>query len=243
LVVLALIAVAVGSPSPLDVRITGLRTTGQFSTVAQISVSAHNRTNRALTPRFSVNSNHASSFWYVLDRPSAGQVTVPPHQTRSFVLRAPDAQSMPQVSQDFAVEAFTRDPDAVSTSDRLRFSQALVYLTPSLVDRPVPVGQPLHLAAQLHTRFGTPITHAGTIVELGQVVYTPPGPVTAASSINSGARGRSALARTDGSGRATFTVVGLRPQDAPVFYQAWIDNAQRGPSGYSTPVLVHYYRP
>ena len=65
---LAALVVAVTAPQPLELEILELHSTGQLRTIDGIELRVHNRSDRPLTPHFTVaNGGYLTSFWYPLD--------------------------------------------------------------------------------------------------------------------------------------------------------------------------------
>jgi hypothetical protein len=129
----------------------------------------------------------------------------------------------------------------VSTSVRQRLNPVSVRLTPREVERPVPVGKPVTLTAQLQDRVGNPVRQAGEEIELGQIVYSERSLVPGLASINGRPEGASPVAAvTDEDGRARFRVVGVEAQRDPVYLQAWLEVEGSGPSGYSDKLSIRF---
>ncbi|MFP5346211.1 MAG: hypothetical protein ACLGIA_04190 [Actinomycetes bacterium] len=222
---------------PLALEVSGVRTTGAWQTVSEVTVSVANRTDHALSPTFTVNDNgRTTSFWSVSDR-----TPLQPHEHRSVTLVAPDTASMPAVSSGFKVLAFVEAPKAVASSPTYQPAELSVSLSPLAVQGPVPAGQEVVLTAQLRDRLGAPVARAGVPVSLSQVVYAQEALVPANTSVNGGPQGQSpVVAMTDAHGVATFRARGLQAQRDAVYYQAWVDGADAVPSGFSNNVLVRF---
>jgi uncharacterized membrane protein len=242
LATVVLAGLAVAAPAPLDVDIVDMRSTGQLQSISELTVRVRNRTDRDLEPAFTVNANGTTTtFWYALGRSGTAAVSVPAGATRELTLHAPNTASMPGLSDGFVVEAFTDDPATVSTSVRQRLNPVSVRLTPREVERPVPVGKPVTLTAQLQDRVGNPVRQAGEEIELGQIVYSERSLVPGLASINGRPEGASPVAAvTDEDGRARFRVVGVEAQRDPVYLQAWLEVEGSGPSGYSDKLSIRF---
>ena len=238
---LAVAAVALTRREPLEISVLGTRSTGQLQTLDEVTVRVTNRTARTVHPHFTINAaDHATTFWYVLARNGARDVAVPPHRSVTVTLQAPNTASMPGLTAPLTVEAFTARPASVSVSHRYLLSPVGTSIVPEAVDAPVPVGRAVRLTVQAENRYGLPVHRAGIPIVLNQTVYGQSGFFAGESSINGHPEGLSPVTmRTDASGRCTFVVVGVQPQSAPVYYQAWIDDGAT-PYGYSNQLSVHY---
>ena len=76
---LAALVVAVTAPQPLKLEILELHSTGQLRTIDGIELRVHNRSDRPLTPHFTVaNGGYLTSFWYPLGEAEAGR-SIPAH--------------------------------------------------------------------------------------------------------------------------------------------------------------------
>lgn len=242
--VVGVAGLALSSPPPLDVQITGLKTTGAWQSVQEVSVRVTNRTGYTMTPTFSVNSrSHASTPWHV-GGGSGDAVAIPPHAARVLRLLAPNSPSMPQLGGPFFVMAFTSGPGAVSVSDRYVPSPLSVELSPMSVDRLVAADEPVTITAALRDRLGAPVHRAGVRVRLSQVVYAQESLIPGNSSINGKPQGQSPVAGvTDANGEVRFVVRGLQPQSDPIYYQAWVAERGHVPYGYSDALMIRFVPP
>ena len=235
-------AIAVAIPGPLRIHVINYRSTGQLQTINEVTVSVTDPTGRPMHPHFSAYfAGHTHSFWYGWDGQRQIDTSVPPHASRTFVLRAPDVQSMIPLRSGFVIEAFTEGPAAVSTAEVSRQQPMSVVLHPASVGTPVAVGRVVTLVAQLSDRLERPVLQAGVQVELGQVVYEQTGLLPGEASINGNVEGRSPVgALTDSQGRAHFRVVAVQSQQYPTFFQAWLAPAGGAPHGYSDQLSIQF---
>lgn len=235
-------ALAVAVPGPLRIHVIDYRSTGQLQTINEVTVSVTDTTGRTMHPHFSAYfAGHTHSFWYAWDGRHQIDTTVPSHASRTFVLRAPDVQSMIPLRSGFVIEAFTKGPAAVSTAGASRQQPMSVVLQPASVGTPVAVGRVVTLVAQLSDRYERPIHQAGVQVELGQVVYEQTGLLPGEANINGNGEGRTPVgAITDSHGRAHFSVVAVQSQQYPIFFQAWLAPAGGAPHGYSDQLSIQF---
>lgn len=222
---------------PLAIQIVGVQTSGQYGTVSGLRLRVRNRTDRALTPHFTVMlGGYQSSFWLT----PQGPTRVPPKSSKTITLDAPNTDSMPSITGGFAVDAFVTNPS--------RFSDTPMYLPPTdqtvvlpfAVNHVVPLGRSIDLTVQVRNRLGRPIHRAGIIVALGQVIYAEKGMVYAESQINGYPEGQTPVTeRTNSNGIAVFNIKDLQSQPYPIYYQAYI--ASHGyPHGYSNVVSIRF---
>jgi uncharacterized membrane protein len=236
---------AVVAPSPLAMTVQSLHTNGQKMSVLDVTVAITNRTDSTLTPHFTINSNgYPTNFWYPQGSTSGNtSTTLAPHATQTVTLHAPDTSSMPGVNSPFQVFAYTQGPNAISSTSPYVPTPTSVTLTPTAFDKPIAVGTPVQITAQLTDRIGRNVRKAGVRLSLGQVIYAEAGLLGGESSINGKPQGASpGFAVTDANGAATFTVVGKQARNDPTYFQSWITGDEHGaPSGYSSIVSVQFY--
>ncbi|WP_354700964.1 hypothetical protein DSM112329_01258 [Paraconexibacter sp. AEG42_29] len=235
-----LVTVALASPQPLEMRIVGMQTTGQQQSVRQITVKVHNNTGAAVTPVFSIMAGqYLTRAW----RPK-GSALVPAHGEATVTLAAPNQQSMPAIEGGWVVTAFSRRPDALSTSVGIPANADRLSMVPSTINAPVAVGQHVPVKVQLRNRLGAAQRRAGVRVSLGQVVYTQDGILGGETRINGSPVGQSPVtAVTDDRGLAHFDVVGATALEAPVFFQAWINPSGEAPHAYSAQLAITFTDP
>jgi uncharacterized membrane protein len=229
---------ALTDPSPLNLSIISVHTTGQQGSVDELTVSVHNASSHQLSPHFIVGGGPYVGLPWFADAGSPG-FHIAPGADAVYRLRAPDVTSMPSINGGFKVDAFTSSPSSVSSSDVVTLGDMFTRLMPNATDRIVPAGQPLDLTVQLIDRFGRAIPRAGVPIAIGQAEYTPAGLFAGETIINGGRVGASPeIAMTDPQGVAHFTVLAPRPISREVFFQAWV--AQGAPSGYSKQLSVWF---
>jgi uncharacterized membrane protein len=234
------VAVALASPQPLKLYIVGIRSTGQLQSVREITAKVTNTTNQDVTPVFSVISGaYLSRAWI-----PQGTATVRAKRTALITLIAPNQQAMPSLEGGWVLIAFSRHPDAMSTSRIMPSSNDRLSLLPSTVNRPVPIGQTVNLDVQLRNQLGYPQAKAGVPVLMGQVVYGQDGILAGEAQINDHATGRTPVGTvTDTQGVAHFQIRGEAAQDAPVFFQAWIGSETQPPHAYSQQLSIQFVSP
>ncbi len=228
---------ALTASPPVEVQVLTARTTGAWQTVSEVVVQVRNRTDAPLPVHLTLNDDgRTTSFWTASD-PSP----IPAGASRELTLRAPDAASMPDVESAFRVLAFTTTPATVSGSAPYALSRVSVSLSPSGLDREVPLGEPVELRVQLRDERGVPVARAGVPVSLSQVIYAESALLPGSTSVNGGPQGQSPTqVVTDATGAARFVVKALQPSRDPVYYQAWISSPDQAPHGYSRSVLIRF---
>lgn len=248
LVILLSLGLAAAARAPLSLKVVGLHSNGQEQRVTAADLRVHNNSGSSVRPYFTVNSGgYITNFWTPSEAATGnGATVIPPHATRELTITAPDVPSMPGISEPFQVYAYTTAPtQSVSASDVQRPTTRTLYLSPAVVDTPIPLGQPIHFTVEVDDRFGRPIHEAGIRIQLAQIVYAEHGLLGGAASINGGLEGASPLAAfTDASGRAIFVVRGVQAGADPTYFQAWIAPLRRvPPTGYSQIVAVRFVQP
>jgi len=235
------LTVALASPAPLEIRLTGFQTNGQLRAVQQLTAVVINHSDQTLTPHFAVNSaGQMTTFWNV----TGGPATLRPHQSAVYTLIAPNLGSMPPVTSGFQVQAVTPTPETISTSRTIIPEQMSTQLTPGYINRPVVLGQTLHFAVQLRDHYGAPIRRAHVPVALGQIIYSQNALINGESTINDGNIGETpVIAATDARGIAHFTVTDTSVQSAPIYYESWVAQPNLYPYGYSSIVIVNWAQP
>jgi uncharacterized membrane protein len=238
-----LVVLIVSSSPPLDVKVVGLRSTGQLRTIDGIRVRVTNRSSRPLRPHFAViNGGYLTSFWYALGSTTQrSAIVVRPHETTQFFLRAPNAQSMPSIEAGFVVEAFTASPATVSASKLVPPIARHLVISPSALNQPVRITRPVKLSVQLVNLLGNPVRQRGTLVALGQIIYGERSLLPGEASIDGRPEGETPITRrTDEQGRVNFTIHGVQAQSEPVFFQAWIAPARGAPTGFSNLLAIQF---
>ncbi len=236
---MAVVAVALTSSSPLTVAITGIRTTGQLATVERIQVRVHNRSNAPVRPTFTVETGGViSAFWRMRNPPPP----LRPGANATYTLLSPNEAAQPSVAGGFAVTAFTTGPDAVSTSGVFLPSTWHVALVPDAVANPVGLGAPVTIRAEVLDRLNRPIHVSQIPIYFGQVIYDQHGLVDSTATVNGSAPGKTPVeAITNGNGVATFVVRGTQSTNNPIYFEANLVNfTQFYPYGYSDILLIRF---
>ncbi|HEY1829552.1 MAG TPA: hypothetical protein VGG38_04835 [Acidimicrobiales bacterium] len=237
LAVTAVVAFALTSTPPLDVTISSIRTTGQLATVERIGVTVRNQSDRPLTPAFTVETAGViSAFWRVLNR----ETPVQPGHVGHYTLLSPNVAAQPAVSGGFSVTAFTSGPDTVSSSDVFLPSTWHVALVPDAVSRPVPVGAPVTIRAEILDTLNRRVDVSQVPIYLGQVIYDQHGLINSSAVINGSVAGHTPVsAITNSKGVATFVIRGTQLANDPVYFEANLVNfSQFYPYGYSDILLI-----
>ena len=231
------LTLALATPAPLTLRVLSVTTNGQFERVWQIQVAVTNRSSSAVDPHFTAHStSQLTPFWEVRHGPAK----LRSGQTASYTLVAPDVGSMPFITQPFVVQAVTAQPESISSSSAYTPEQYDCYITPSYVNKAVPLGGTVLLRIQLRSPFGAQVHQRGVPVALGQVIYAQTALVPAEAQINGAPEGQTPVTtRTDASGVATFRVRDATVQgNNPVYFQAYVDPTAGFPHGYSEVVSI-----
>lgn len=235
----ALFAASLMTAAPLTIDVLGIRTTGQLATVEQITVAVHNRTGHAVSPAFTIDEGgNYTTFWRIVHGP--GELAA--GATTSYTLESPSFFAQPSVLGGFQVVAFSDHPAAVSHTAAYTPSSLHIALDPSVVTRPVPVGQPVTVAAQLLDRLDRPVHRADVPIFLGQIIYAQAGLEYATVRINDSRPGATpVVARTNAEGAATFVLRATGANSDPVYFEANLVSATRGyPYGYSTILAIRF---
>ena len=229
--------VAVTTPAPLALRVLASQSTGQFSTLDTLQVQVHNRTSHRIRPHFTVNATgEVTTFWL-----AQGPTIVGPHQTVQYVLRAPNIDSMPSITGQFRVVAFTNAPPSITVSPLVVTGRAVTILQPAAFAHPIPLGSPITLTVQVRNRLGNPIQRAGIPVVLGQTIYAENGILPGETRINGHPEGQSPVqTTTNRQGQATFHIVGVQSLRLPVYFQAYIQPRHGYPYGYSNVDIAYF---
>lgn len=224
---------------PIKITITHVASTGQFSTIDAVTVRAKNRTHHAVRPHFTlmINAGVMTTFWI-----THGPKQLHPNQSATYILEAPNSESMPSILSGFYVDAFTLHPDTMSDTRLFAAPNYETSLLPYAINAPQPLGKSLTFSIQLRNHLGQPIHRAGIAISLGQVVYGQKAISAGETSINGHPEGQSPVTRvTNPQGVATFRIVGKQYQSNPVYFQAFISSSGY-PYGYSNIVIIHFER-
>jgi len=229
------ITAALSVPSPMQMEITNLRTTGELQTIYSIQLKVENRYRHSIEPHFSLSIPQITSFWQITQGPK----TLRPGQVATYEISAPNVQSMPSIDGGFLVDAFTVNPDTISTSRVYRPEKWRAFITPETVDKPVSSSQKINFEVQIFDNVGRRVHQRNVPIYLGQVVYDQDGLYAGESRINDNTEGKSpVMALTNSDGVASFTVAVSQVQSKPIYFQAFIQPNSQFPYGYSQIVSV-----
>jgi heme/copper-type cytochrome/quinol oxidase subunit 4 len=241
LAALAIIYTLTSTP-PLQITVVGKQTTGYLGGINALDIRVHNRTDRTVTPHYTVQTTHGdTTFWYV----SSGPAAIPPEHTVRLTLAVANYQGEPGLSDDFSVLAFTTKPATVSVSDQFAINLWRTATLPEAFDKPVPVGgRGVLLRVQVIDHLNSAVQIAGIPVYLSQSRYTPLGVRRAYAKINGHKPGQSnVIARTNRQGVAVFHIVGTRAGPVPTTIAAHLrDKHGGGVYGSSGQMLISFYR-
>lgn len=231
------IVLGVTSPTPLSLSIRSVSTDGQAGTVNQISLRVTNRSDRRVSPIFSVDAGpYVTPAWLL----AAGPSTLDPHQSAVVVLDAPSPSQAPLVVSRFRVYAFTSSPTSLSEAPLYEVAAYHAELLPLYVGRVVPLGSEITLRVLVLDAFDSAVRRRGIEVSLSSASYTAKGILRSVADVVGVPKGRAvAVERTNADGVATFHVLALQPTPYEVFFQAWLGGS-RGPYGYSNQTGVWF---
>lgn len=232
----AALAIALTAQAPFAIKITGFRTAGASTNLWKLHARIHNTSATALTPRFATDTTgQASTPWIIMRGPR----TLPPRETASYVLYAPNVASMPSVTSPVALEAFTVTPATFSSSRSLTPVPYTLALTPAFVNNVLPDGTGITLTLQLLSPDGAALHRKGVVVAFQQAIETQGQPVRALARINGSRPGLGTVhTRTDALGQARFRVEDSRPQSVPIYFQGRVQSPAGYLAGYSNRVSV-----
>jgi hypothetical protein len=106
------LAVALGTPAPLSLRILSAHSNRRLHSVAELRVFVQNLSARPLRPHFATNVTGQAIFWNT----RGGPATLAAHRSAIYRLVAPDPGSMPPNGTKFVVEAYTGSPRTISST-------------------------------------------------------------------------------------------------------------------------------
>jgi len=218
-------------------RIQSVETNGQLQGVWRIKVDVTNRSLESLRPHFGANYfGQMTSFWYVL----SGPPVLSPQERAVYTLSAPNVGSMPGITQPFLLQAVSANPDTISSAPLYTPEHFSCYISPSFVDREVPLGHAVKIEVELRSPFGADVRQKGVRVALGQLIYGQASLIPAEAQINGRSEGQTPVFDlTDRSGRAEFSVTDRQTQNGnPIYFQAYVAPSHGFPYGYSEIVAV-----
>jgi hypothetical protein len=106
------LAVALGTPQPLDMHIVRARSNSALRSVQDVQIWVHNRTDGPLEPHFATNVSGQAVLWPT----RSGPPVLAAHASAVYRLSAPDPSSMPPNGTKFMVEAVTGSPRTISST-------------------------------------------------------------------------------------------------------------------------------
>jgi uncharacterized membrane protein len=227
---------ALAIPQPFRMKILNVETNGQLEGVWRVNVTLTNQSSHRLAPHFATNTvGQASTYWNVVKGPAS----LASHASAKYSLVAPNRGSMPGITTPFLLDAYTDNPNTISTSNLYTPEAYSTVLSPSYVDQILHPGQATIIRAELRNPFGGQVAKAGVRVALGQIIYGQNSLIPSEAIINSAPVGQTPVtAKTNAQGIATFRLVDNEPQGQPVYFQSWVDPKGSFPYGYSDIVSV-----
>jgi uncharacterized membrane protein len=238
----AALVFALTSQSPLNVRILGVRTTGQLATIEQLSLRVTNTSDKPVTPAFSLDEGGSvTTFWHV----ARGPATLAPGGTAAYRIISPNFPAQPTIGGGFSVLAFASSPASVSASGPYVPTRFHVGLVPDAINKAVPFNRPVTIRAELLDHFDRPVSKSGIPIYLGQVIYEQTGLELSEAVVNAHAPGQTPVAaHTNSKGVATFTIVGTQAGANPVYFEANLVSAKDFyPYGYSAILPIRFSKP
>lgn len=233
------VALALLTSPPLSVTIKSVETNGQYRGIWRIQALVTNQSGATLSPHFATNaSGYLTTFWNVLSGPRRLQ----PGQRALYTLVAPNTGSMPGVTQPFLLQVVTPSPQTISSSNLFTPESFDCFISPSYVNRVVPLGKGVTLTVELRSPYGSPVRKGGVRIALGQIIYAQNTLIPAEGRINGAPGGQSPVdAFTDSAGVARFHITDSTSQGGnPLYFQAYVDPARSFPYGYSEVVSVQW---
>jgi hypothetical protein len=107
------IAIGLGTPSPLTMRLVAAPHRAHAKAVRQLQVAVTNRSGSPLAPHFQTStSSHPSDFWRVRNGPR----TLAPGATATYNLIAPRTRADVRLPSSFSVDAVTAQPNTYSSA-------------------------------------------------------------------------------------------------------------------------------
>jgi uncharacterized membrane protein len=210
------------APSPLSLKITGIRTTGYLGGINLLKLKVHNGTGKTLKPAYTVQTTHGdTTFWDVVGGPK----TLAPGASANVNLVPANVPAQPGLGDGFSVLAFTDQPEAVSVSHRFLLSIYRTAFVQQAFNDAVPVGKHIKLQVEILNHYDRPVNKAGIPVYMAQLLYTPLGVRSAAARIDGHKPGKGQIEGfTNRHGVATFDIVGTEPRGIPTSFSAHLFN-------------------
>ena len=236
-----MIALALLLPSPLQIQLDGLHTSGELARVDRVTLTATNHGNQIMHPHFSADVGGVlTAFWSRIQGPGA----LLPHESATYTLAAPNFGAMPSIFGGFQMMAFTARSETVTRTPIIVPNQWHLAIDPAAINTPVPQNHHVEFTVQILNRLDRPVHASGIPIYFGQVIYTQRGPQVGQSVINHGDVGETPVkALTNKLGQARFTVKDVTPTADPIYYEANLVNSQNFyPFGFSQMVSVRFVK-
>jgi uncharacterized membrane protein len=106
------LAVALGTPAPLSLRILSAHSSPRLRSVSALRLLVENRSGDPLRPHFATNVTGQAIFWNI----RSGPPMLAAHHSAIYKLVAPDPASMPANGTKFVVEVYTAVPRTISST-------------------------------------------------------------------------------------------------------------------------------
>jgi uncharacterized membrane protein len=230
---------AIATPAPIRIKIESVETNGQFRSIWLIKALVTNRSDASVTPHFATDaSGYMTTFW----NSTAGPKILRSGESALYTLVAPNIGSMPGVTQPFLLQAVSDSPESMSSSALFTPEPFDSSISPSFVDRIIPLGKVISLQVELRSPYGAPVKQGKIRIALGQVIYAQNALIPGEAEINGAPEGQSpVIALTNGNGIAKFRVSDSSDQGGnPLYFQAYVDPVNGFPYGYSEVVSVQW---
>jgi hypothetical protein len=229
------------APSPLAVKIIGIRATGFLGGINELHLRVHNGTGKPTKPAYTIQTTHGdTTFW---DR-VGGPRTIAPGETVKVDIIPPNGAAQQGLSDGFSVLAYTDKPAAVSVSHRFLLNLYRTAFTPQTFNNAIPVGKHVKLQVQVLDHFDNPVEKAGIPFILTQLLYTPLGTKGASARIDGHRAGKGQITGyTNKNGVVTYDIVGTQRTSVPISFSGHLLNKSAGYI-YGSPgfILVRFKR-
>jgi uncharacterized membrane protein len=106
------LAVALGTPAPLSMRILSAHSDPRLRSVVELRLLVENRSARPLRPHYATNVSGQAIFWNI----RTGPAVLAAHRAAIYVLAAPHPWETPINRTQFVVEAYTASPRTISST-------------------------------------------------------------------------------------------------------------------------------
>jgi uncharacterized membrane protein len=214
------------APSPLAVKVTGIRATGFLGGINELHLLVHNGTGKPMKPAYTIQTIHGdTTFW---DR-VGGPGTIAPGKTVKIDIIPPNGAAQQGLSDGFSVLAYTDKPAAVSVSHRFLLNLYRTAFTPQTFNNAIPVGKHIKLQIQVLDHFDNPVKKAGIPFILTQLLYVPLGTAGASARIDGHRAGKGQITGyTNKHGVVTYDIVGTKPTTVPISFSGHLLNKSAG---------------